>query len=76
MILELEDDDVSASGLGSLLTKERLKQALAMLAARGIRVRTSWLPLLLALIAALPDLIEAIQKFIDAIRPPAPAPTA
>lgn len=74
--LDLEDEDgFSTSAFGGFLTGERLRQALELLKQRGIKVRSSWLPLLLAIIAALPDLIAAIEKFISIIRPPAPPPT-
>jgi hypothetical protein len=79
MHLELEDDDVSASGIfgGGLAARlEKLKEALAE---RGIRLKTSWLPMILAILAAMPDIIAAIEeiiRIIEKIRNPAPAPTA
>lgn len=76
--IELEDDygdDAFHAAEFGGLTGERLRQALELLKQRGIKVRSSWLPLLLAIIAALPDLIAAIEKFISIIRPPAPPTT-
>lgn len=69
-----EDGDVSAQGLFGL---GRIREALQKLRDRGIRVNAAWLPVLLAILAAIPDLIEAIEKFIELIRKsvPAPAPT-
>lgn len=66
---EVADDEVEAS---ALLGFGRLREALEELKKRGIKIKASWLPILLAILAAIPDLMEAIQRFIDAIKKPTP----
>lgn len=62
-----DDGDLAAQGLFGW---GRLREALEELKKRGIKIKASWLPILLAILAAVPDLIDAIQRFIDAIKKP------
>lgn len=64
-----DDGDLAAQGLFGW---GRLREALEELKKRGIKIKASWLPILLAILAAIPDLMEAIQRFIDAIKKPTP----
>ena len=68
---DIAEDEISAQGL---LDWARLREAIAELKRRGGNIRVSWLPILLAILAAIPDLMDAIQRFIDAIKKPAPTP--
>ena len=65
-----DDGDVSAQ---ALFNWGRLREAIEELKRRGIKIKVSWLPILLAILAAIPDLMDAIQRFIDAIKKPTPA---
>ena len=64
-----DEGDITAQGL---LDWARLREAIAELKRRGINIRVTWLPILLAILAAIPDLMDAIQRFIDAIKKPTP----
>ena len=67
-----DESDVTAQGL---FNWGRLREAIEELKKRGIKIKMSWLPVLLAILAAIPDLIEAIERFIDAIKKPTVQPT-